>query len=96
MISVGVSSLKDQLSLYLQYVKTGESVIITEHNKIIAELSIPKKRDNISAFEQKLVQLHKAGKVILAKKNTSLVKKPVINEKLDYEAILNEVRADRI
>ncbi|MDR2184704.1 MAG: type II toxin-antitoxin system prevent-host-death family antitoxin [Treponema sp.] len=93
---MGVKNLKDQLSLYLQYVKNGEKVIITEHNKIIAELSVPAKRDAISTFEQKLIQLNMEGKVILAKRNISLVKKPKITEKLDYESILNEIRSDRI
>jgi antitoxin (DNA-binding transcriptional repressor) of toxin-antitoxin stability system len=95
MITVGVKNLKDQLSLYLQYVKNGEKVIITEHNKIIAELSVPAKKDALSTFEQKLIQLHKEGKVILAKRNSSLVKKPKIEEKLDYEPVLDEIRSDR-
>jgi prevent-host-death family protein len=41
MLMVGVRDLKNQLSQYLQYVKDGEKVIITEHNKIIAEISVP-------------------------------------------------------
>ncbi|AEF86420.1 conserved hypothetical protein [Treponema primitia ZAS-2] len=96
MITVGVKNLKDQLSLYLQYVKNGEKVIITEHNKIIAELSVPAQKDAISTFEQKLVQLSEEGKVILAKRTISLVKKPRIKEKLDYISVLNEIRSDRI
>jgi antitoxin (DNA-binding transcriptional repressor) of toxin-antitoxin stability system len=96
MMTVGVKNLKDQLSLYLQYVKNGEKVIITEHNKIIAELSIPAQKDTTSTFEQKLMQLSKEGKIILAKRNVSLVKKPKITEKLDYQSVLNEIRSDRI
>ena len=46
MITVGIRDLKNQLSLYLQYVKNGEKVIITEHNKVIAEISIPEKEKN--------------------------------------------------
>jgi antitoxin (DNA-binding transcriptional repressor) of toxin-antitoxin stability system len=96
MITVGVKNLKDQLSLYLQYVKNGEKVIITEHNKIIAELSVPAKKETLSTFEQKLMQLNREGKVILAKRNISLAKKPEIKEKLDYEPVLNDIRSDRI
>jgi antitoxin (DNA-binding transcriptional repressor) of toxin-antitoxin stability system len=95
MITVGVKNLKDQLSLYLQYVKNGEKVIITEHNKIIAELSVPAKKDTVSTFEQTLMQLNKEGKVILAKRNVSLVKKPKIEENLNYEPVLDEIRSDR-
>ena len=42
MIAVGVRDLKNQLSQYLQYVKHGEKVFITEHNRVIAEISLPK------------------------------------------------------
>ena len=41
MITVGVRDLKNQLSQYLQYVKRGEKIIITEHNRVIAEISSP-------------------------------------------------------
>jgi prevent-host-death family protein len=39
MITVGVKDLKNQLSQYLQYVKHGEKIVITEHNRVIAEIS---------------------------------------------------------
>jgi antitoxin (DNA-binding transcriptional repressor) of toxin-antitoxin stability system len=96
MITVGVRNLKDRLSLYLQYVKDGEKVIVTEHNKIIAEISTPERKNAISTFEQKLLQLSKEGDVILAKRNVSLTKKPKKVEPLEYESILDEIRADRI
>ena len=96
MITVAVNTLKDQLSLYIQYVKNGENVLITEHDEPIAELSVLKKADTIYNFDQRLVQLSKEGKVILAKKNNKTLVKPKIKEKLDYSSILNEVRSDRI
>jgi antitoxin (DNA-binding transcriptional repressor) of toxin-antitoxin stability system len=96
MITVAVTTFQDQLSLYIQYVKNGENVIITEHNEPIAELSVPKKVDAVCNFDQKLAQLSKEGKVILAEKNNKTLAKPEIKEKLDYISILNEVRSDRI
>ena len=42
MIAVGIRDLKNQLSQYLKHVKMGERVLITEHNKVIAEISLPK------------------------------------------------------
>jgi antitoxin (DNA-binding transcriptional repressor) of toxin-antitoxin stability system len=95
MITVGVKNLKDQLSLYLQYVKDGEKVIITEHNKIIAELSIPKKKDETSTFEQKLIELSEKGEVILAERNLSIAQKPNDTLNLDWRTAYNETRADR-
>ena len=96
MKKVGVRDLKNQLSQYLLYVKEGETVYITEHKKIIAEISVPKERKELITIEEKLIQLSKEGEIILAKSNKSRLKLPKINEKLDWENILSEIRADRI
>lgn len=45
-ISVGVRELKAQLSVYLQKVKAGETIIITEHGKPIGRLTpLPKTKE---------------------------------------------------
>ena len=95
MITVGVRDLKNQFSQYLQYVKAGEKVIITEHNKIIAEISLPQERENLSSIEEKLVQLGKEGKIIPAKRLKSCVSLPETNEKVDWKSAYNEIRAER-
>ena len=96
MKKVGVRDLKNQLSQYLLYVKEGETVYITEHKKIIAEISVPKERKELITIEEKLIQLSKEGEVIPAKSNKSRLKLPKINEKLDWESVLTETREDRI
>jgi prevent-host-death family protein len=98
MLIVGVRDLKNQLSQYLQYVKNGEKVIVTEHNKIIAEISVPvqDKKDNVSLIEKELEKLSKEGEIILAKRNKSYVKLPETKEKINWEKIYNETRADRL
>ena len=93
---MGVKDLKNQLSQYLQYVKNGERVIITEHNKIIAEISVPKNEVKSSTLEEKLEMLSKEGSIITAKRNKSCVDLPEIKEKLDWKSIYNEIREDRI
>ena len=72
MISVGVRELKNQLSQYLQQVKSGEKVLITEHNKVIAEITLPKNDVGNTQIESELEQLAAAGKVIRAKRNGSI------------------------
>ena len=96
MITVGVRDLKNQLSHYLQYVKNGEKVIITEHNKIIAEIRIPEKEEKSTAIEEKLTELSQTGEIILAKSNKSRLEIPEINEKLDWVTVYDAIRADRI
>jgi len=72
MISVGVRDLKNQLSQYLQYVKHGERVFITEHNRIIAEISLPRDSTEDRNTEQLLDGLAKEGKVLRASRNMSV------------------------
>jgi antitoxin (DNA-binding transcriptional repressor) of toxin-antitoxin stability system len=98
MLTVGVRDLKNRLSHYLQYVKDGEKVVITEHNKIIAEITLPEKNNGkeIVSIEKKLKQLSREGEIVLAKRNKSCVTIPDTTEKLDWESVYNEVRADRI
>jgi len=88
--------LENQLSLYLQYVKNGEKVIITEHNKIIAEISMPEKERNITAIEENLINLSKGGEIILAQTNKAHLKLPEINETLDWTTAYDETRAERL
>jgi prevent-host-death family protein len=98
MITVGVRDLKNQLSQYLQYVKDGEKIIVTEHNRIIAEIIVPEKKNTNISIEKKFEQLKKEGKMILSKRNETLVKKPQITEtekKIEWESVYNDVRADR-
>jgi antitoxin (DNA-binding transcriptional repressor) of toxin-antitoxin stability system len=93
---VGVRDLKNKLSLYLQYVKEGETIIVTEHNKAIAEINVPDKTLRSTGITEKLKQLSKEGEVILARRNTSCVKLPQVTEKIDWITSYSEARADRI
>ncbi|MDR1230412.1 MAG: type II toxin-antitoxin system prevent-host-death family antitoxin [Spirochaetaceae bacterium] len=98
MITVGIRDLKNQLSQYLQYVKDGEKVTVMEHNRIIAEIIVPEKKNTNTSIEEKFEQLKREGKMILSKQNETLVKKPYITEeekKIKWESIYNDVRADR-
>jgi antitoxin (DNA-binding transcriptional repressor) of toxin-antitoxin stability system len=98
MITVGVRDLKNQLSQYLQYVKDGEKIIVTEHNRIIAEIIVPEKENTNVSIGKKFEQLKREGKMILSKRNKTLVKKPQITEmekKIEWESVYNELRSDR-
>jgi len=96
MITVGVRDLKNQLSRYLQYVKDGEKVIVTEHDMIIAQISVPDNAESLTPIEEKLLRLGRDGDIITAKRKKSCVGLPEIKEKLDWKAVYDEIRADRI
>jgi antitoxin (DNA-binding transcriptional repressor) of toxin-antitoxin stability system len=95
MITVGILDLKDQLSHYLQYVKNGEKIIITEQNKVIAEINHPGD-EQYTVTGERLLKTDKEGLIIPAKRNKSCADMPQINEELDWENIYNDVRSDNL
>lgn len=95
MISVGVRDLKNQLSQYLQFVKKGERVIITEHNKIIAELSLPRNEPHDLPVAEALQRLSARGKVVLAQRNISLAPIPETSGAFDWKEIYERSREGR-
>lgn len=94
-ISVGVRDLKNQLSQYLQYVKHGETVVITEHNRVIAEITLPKEEKLIPSVEEKLDLLAVSGKIIKAKRNKTVVCDTTIKDNIDWISIYQREREDR-
>lgn len=103
MRSVGIRELKNNLSRYLYFVKEGETVIITEHNKVIAEIKQPKENldEKNRGIHKYLEEQEKLGKMSLAKRNQSSIKEILSNSKnkikiKDWQEIYNSVRSDRI
>jgi antitoxin (DNA-binding transcriptional repressor) of toxin-antitoxin stability system len=92
MISVGVRELKNQLSQYLQYVKKGERVLITEHNRIIAELSLPKDQKDLEV-ESLLEGLAALGKLQKAKRNKTTASSRSTGKKLEWVSIYQDNRS---
>jgi len=92
MIAVGVRDLKNQLSQYLQYVKHGEKVFITEHNRVIAEISLPKEEISNTDVEIELERLTAAGKLIKAKRNNSIHLKTMTSAGIDWISVYKENR----
>lgn len=95
MIAVGVRDLKNQLSQYLKFVKNGEKVIITEHNKIIAEISLPKEESGNNQIENELLKLETEGKLIKARRNISLTQLSNSKNTVDWKEIYKKTREER-
>jgi len=102
MTSVGVRILKDNLSKYLQLVKAGETIVITEHDLVIAEIKRPSEnlRDSKKRAVAYLEEQSKIGKVKLAKRNNSQIDSIVKKysdkpSKMDWKKIHTDTRADR-
>jgi prevent-host-death family protein len=66
MKAVGVKELKARLSEYLRLVRTGETVLVTDRNEVVAELR-PAHRQSLGppSIEQALERMADEGRVVL-------------------------------
>ena len=85
MITVGIRNLKDSLSHYINMVKNGEHIVITDHNKIVAEIvpaeSLGRNSERLNAY---LREQEDTGKLIPA------VKKTILNGKRTNKKRIND------
>jgi prevent-host-death family protein len=72
--TVGIRDLKARLSEYMQRVKSGESIVITEHGKPVGRI-LPIGM----SLEDRLEVLRKAGLVEWSGKKLRRIKPPTIN-----------------
>jgi prevent-host-death family protein len=72
--TVGIRDLKARLSEYMQRVKDGESIVVTEHGKPVGRI-LPV----AMSLDERLEMLRKAGLVEWSGKKLSNIKPPAIN-----------------
>ena len=64
---VGIKSLKNRLSEYLRAVAAGETVLVTDRGRVVAELGPPRVHSDASPAEQRLGELIRQGLLTPAK-----------------------------
>ena len=99
MKTVGIRNLKNSLSQYIDLVKAGEKVLITEHDRVVAAI-VPSAGHQASSdlLEEYLSEQEKTGSLIRARKKV-MVKKSKTRNKIDEDRlreICNATRAERI
>ena len=52
MITVGLKALKNKLSEYVRLAAAGETIVITDRNRIVAEIVPPRRHDQDSFIER--------------------------------------------
>jgi prevent-host-death family protein len=90
---VGVRELRQNLSKYLDRVKAGESLVVTEHGREVARL-VPSAGSVPAALERLLARgatMPQGGALVELVPDT-----PIVPEGLSIPAILDEQRADRV
>lgn len=99
MRSVGIKALKAHLSRYIDLVRKGEVVLVTDRDEVVAELRLPSQLvpSGVSRWDLALQEEARRGSVILAKRKESLLRTlpTPCDDGLDLQRILDEVREDR-
>ncbi len=98
MRAAGIREVKNKLSKYLRLVAEGETVLVTDHGRVVAQLAPPPAYGPPALSEdQALARLAAAGKVRLPRsKVPSPGRGPVpgVPDGLDVGALLDEVRSE--
>ena len=66
--TVGIRDLRDSLSRWIDRVREGDEVVVTDHGKPVAMLSAPKERPKARTEEEHLARLEAEGKIRRATK----------------------------
>jgi antitoxin (DNA-binding transcriptional repressor) of toxin-antitoxin stability system len=95
MRSVGIKVLKNRLSEYVRLAAGGETVLVTDRDRIVAELGPPRADAGLADAEARWSELIRRGIVTPAKRSGPLPRgKPVMSLK-KLMAELDRDRADR-
>ena len=93
MITVGVKTLKNKLSEYLRLVAAGETVLVTDRDRVVAQLTAPTAGAPATTFEARWAELIRRGFVIPAKRR--LTGEPKGKGVMKLDDILADLREDR-
>lgn len=93
MTEVGIKALKNRLSEYVRAAAGGETVLVTDRGRVVAELIAPRVRDGASAAEQRLAELVRQGLITPARR--PLRGPPPRLPVASREDLLRELAADR-
>ena len=63
MRTVGIKKLKDRLSEYIRLAKSGETVLVTDRDRVVAELIAPREGRARAVDDAELAELLRTGMV---------------------------------
>ena len=66
--TVGIRDLRDSLSRWIDRVRKGDEVVVTDHGKPVAMLSAPKEPPKAKTWEEHFARLEAEGTIIRATK----------------------------
>ena len=88
-ITVGIRDLKTRLSEYLRMVRNGQTIVITDHGRLVGRI-LPVEED----LDENIQELIQAGAVAWNGKKLGPLHKPLVNQSNQLASdILIEMRA---
>jgi antitoxin (DNA-binding transcriptional repressor) of toxin-antitoxin stability system len=93
MQTVGIKALKDHLSVYVRAAEAGETVLVTDRGKVIAELVPPRAPAMPASAVELLAQLAREGVVTPAKRRSA--SPPASMPLASFEELMRGLAADR-
>ena len=93
MQKVGIKALKNELSHYIRVVAAGETVLVTDRDRVVAELVPPRVADGGTLAERNWAELVRRGVVRLA--TVPLNAPPPRNPLMTFAELMADLDADR-
>jgi prevent-host-death family protein len=93
MQSVGIKALKDNLSAYIRAVEAGETVLVTDRGKVVAQLTPVPAYPEPTTDEERMAQLVREGHVRPAK--YPMTGPPERVGGVPFDQLMRELDADR-
>ena len=93
MRSVGIKTLKNKLSEYVRLVRSGETVLVTDRDQVVAELGPPRAGRNSLMQDPRLAELVRKGwlKPASLPRGTVPPRAPI----MPFVELMRELAADR-
>ena len=98
MITVGIRNLRNSLSKYINSVKSGETILVTDHNKIVAEIKPASVSNQEYGVLDSYINEQSDKKSILKSTRKTRLKKRKKKRKYDQallKKIYNDARQER-
>jgi prevent-host-death family protein len=93
MQSVGIKALKDNLSAYIRAAEAGETVLVTDRGKVVAQLTPAPAFPEPTTDEERIAQLVREGHVTPGK--AGFVGPPPRIGCVPFDELMRELDADR-
>jgi prevent-host-death family protein len=92
--SVGIRELKTHLSRYVQEVKAGDEILVSDRGKIVARLVPAEPQSDAARFQDLLLNLSAKGQIILPRIHKKAAR-PVKRKKMKGTPFSDAVLEDR-